>query len=105
MPYLALMTGIDSGKMTDINPIPFLWKNQATTIKGWEIIHEHLERVLEKCEIGEGCDDGDKNYTIIQFESLTIKIEGQITVDHTLTILSMWEVSFICSVLSVLDIT
>jgi len=79
--------------MTDTmaNPIPFLWKNQATAIKGWTEIYEHLEKNLGKCEIVQVC--GDDEYTIIQFKSLTIKIYGQITEDHTLTILSMWEVS------------
>jgi len=79
--------------MSDINPIPFLWKNQATAIKGWTEIYEHLEKILGKCEIVEVCDDDKNQYTIIQFKNLTIKIYGQITKDHILTILSMWEVS------------
>ena len=77
--------------------IAFLQKYQATSIKGWKEIYEHLGKILGKCEIGgKGCDDGDDhkgNYTIIQYESLTIKIYGQITEDDTLTILRKWEVS------------
>ncbi|XP_065893352.1 uncharacterized protein [Dysidea avara] len=75
--------------------IAFLQKYQATAISGWKEIYEHLGKILGKCEIGgKGCDYDDPNkgnYTMIQYESLTIKIYGRITEDDTLTILSKWE--------------
>jgi len=77
----------------------FLEEYQATTIKGWVKIHEHLRKILEQSSeavnkgYGNSSECEDKCYTRIQYEDLTIKILGSITVDQTLVILSEWEVS------------
>ncbi|XP_065896911.1 uncharacterized protein [Dysidea avara] len=77
--------------MNEVYPatVKFLNGNLATTLKGWKEICDHLEKVLGKCEIHKGHDSDE--YTLIQYESLTIKIYGKITVNDTLTTLSMWE--------------
>jgi len=103
------MSGIDVDMLLKTSIVPvadqaslqphkeFLKKYQKTTIKGWEKIHEHLRKILERCEtMNKGCGKDnckDKCYTSIHYEDLTITILGSITVDETLKILSQWEVS------------
>ena len=80
----------------------FLEEYRATTIKGWQKIHEHLRKILEQSSkqyeaVNKGCGNSteceDKCYTRIQYKDLTITILGSITVDQILMILSEWEVS------------
>ena len=76
--------------MTEIDPVEFLKpENLVNVLKGWKDIYDHLEKV---CENHKGYDSDDP-YTPITYESLTINIYGNITVNDTLTTLSMWEVS------------
>jgi len=76
-----------------INPLPFLWKYQATAIAGWKEIYEHLGNILEKCETSSKTSKECEEITIIKYKTLTIRIYGKMTVDDTLTTLSQWEVS------------
>jgi len=83
----------DDEKVPEKDSLLFLQKYRDTAIRGWKEIYKHLESILEKCEISSEISKGRKEFTIIQYKTLTVKIYGQITVNDTLTILSKWEVS------------